>query len=128
MPNKDDTLAFYHGTDLDSALNILNDGLQSQPLVALQSGRPVDLGRGWYTTMDAEVAWYFAPLAPGNIARGCTVIEMEITKDDFEHLVKRGDVIQAPIQNVLFVAEQYLFKPNAFDYLNAHAVFRPHKG
>ena len=127
MSKSSDTLIFYHGTDLDSALHILNNGLDPQRLMVLQSGRPVHLGQGWYTSLDSEVAWFFAPLAPGNVGRGYTVVEMRLSKNDFETLVEQNLVVKSQIMNVMFIAEQYWFHPSSFDFLNAKAIFRPHK-
>ena len=45
----------YHGTDIESALDILNNGLNGSRLIALQT-QPVQLGRGWYAAFDPEVA------------------------------------------------------------------------
>jgi hypothetical protein len=92
----------------------------------LQTGRPTQLGLGWYVTRDAEVAWFFASFAPGNVGRGYTVVEMELSEDDLNHLIKSGLAIRSDISNVPFVAEQYWFALRAFDFLNAHASFRPY--
>jgi hypothetical protein len=122
-----DTITLYHGTDVDSALDILNNGLDAERLATLQGERPVPLGRGWYTTLDVEVAWFFASLAPGNSGRGYTVIEMELLKDDLDKLIEQGLAIRSEILNVPFVAEQFWFDTRAFDFLNTHAIFRPYK-
>lgn len=127
MSKSSDPLIFYHGTDLDSALDILNNGLAPQPLILLQSGRPVHLGQGWYTSLDSEVAWFFAPLAPGNIGRGYTVIQMTLSENDFKVLVDKNLVVKSQIMNVMFIAEEHRFDPSSFDFLNAKAIFRPHK-
>ena len=80
-------MILYHGTDIDSALDILNHGLDAAKLTALQLDRPTQLGRGWYATYEAEVAWFFASLAPGNVGRGYAVIEIEIPEDMLNQLV-----------------------------------------
>ena len=72
-------MILYHGTDLDSALDILNHGLDASKLSRLQAGRPTQLGSGWYAATGPEAAWFFASLAPGNRDRGFTVIELEIS-------------------------------------------------
>jgi len=48
-------VTLYHGTDIESALDILNNGLNGSRLIALQT-QPVQLGRGWYAAFDPEVA------------------------------------------------------------------------
>jgi len=40
----------YHGTDIESALDILNNGLNGDRLLALQT-QPVQLGKGWYAAL-----------------------------------------------------------------------------
>ena len=50
------TVILYHGTDVESALDILNHGLNVDRLLELQSKRPVQMGAGWYTTEDIDVA------------------------------------------------------------------------
>jgi hypothetical protein len=64
------TVIFYHGTDLDSLLSILNEGLQVDKLRHLQSMREVQSGIGWYVTDDIRAAWYFATIAYGNTYKG----------------------------------------------------------
>lgn len=56
-------MILYHGTDLDSALTILNEGLDAQKLSNLQADRPTQLGPGWYAAVEPEAAWFFASLA-----------------------------------------------------------------
>src|SRR5215475_7292448 len=63
-------MILYHGTDVDSVLDILNHGLDAAKLKALQLDRPTQLGRGWYAAYEAEVAWFFASLAPAMWAGG----------------------------------------------------------
>lgn len=117
----------YHGTDVDSALDILNNGLNEHRLLALQGRRPTQLGPGWYVALDSEVAWFFAALAPGNVGRGYTVIEMELADSDFDYLLEEALVTRHELINVPFLAEQYWIDRQAFHFLNAQAVFRPHR-
>ena len=121
-------MILYHGTDIDSALDILNHGLDAAKLTALQLDRPTQLGHGWYATYEAEVAWFFASLAPGNVGRGYTVIEIDIPDDILIQLVADRQAIRSAIVNVPFGAQQYWFDLRAFAVLNAHATFRPYVG
>ena len=121
-------MILYHGTDIDSALDILNHGLDAAKLTALQLDRPTQLGRGWYAAYEAEVAWFFASLAPGNVGRGYTVIEIDIPDDMLNQLVAVRQAIRSAIVNVPFGAQQYWFDLRAFAVLNAHATFRPYAG
>ena len=121
-------MILYHGTDIDSALDILNHGLDAAKLTALQGDRPTQLGRGWYATYEADVAWFFASLAPGNVGRGYTVIEIDIPEDILTQLVTARQAFRSAILNVPFSAQQYWFDPRAFEVLNAHATFRPYAG
>jgi len=121
-------MILYHGTDVDSALDILNHGLDTAKLRTLQLDRPTQLGRGWYAAYEAEVAWFFASLAPGNVGRGYTVIEIDIPEDILTQLVAARQAIRSAIVNVPFGAQQYWFDLRAFEVLNAHATFRPYAG
>jgi len=121
-------MILYHGTDVDSALNILNHGLDAAKLTALQLDRPTQLGRGWYAAYEAEVAWFFASLAPGNVGRGYAVIEIDIPEDILNQLIAAQQAIRSAIVNVPFGAQQYWFDLRAFAVLNAHATFRPYAG
>ena len=121
-------MILYHGTDIDSALDILNYGLDAAKLTALQLDRPTQLGHGWYAAYEAEVAWFFASLAPGNVGRGYTVIEIDIPDDILNQLVAARQAIGRAIVNVPFGAQQYWFDLRAFAVLNAHATFRPYAG
>lgn len=121
-------MILYHGTDIDSALDILNHGLDAAKLTALQLDRPTQLGRGWYAAYEAEVAWFCASLAPGNVGRGYAVIEIEIPEDMLNQLVAAQQAIRSAIVNVPFGAQQYWFDLSAFAVLNAHATFRPYTG
>ena len=121
-------MILYHGTDVDSALDILNHGLDAAKLTALQLDRPTQLGLGWYAAYDAEVAWFFASLARGNVGRGYTVIEIEIPEDVLTQLVEARRAIRSTIANVPFRAQQYWFDLGAFEVLNARATFRPYTG
>ena len=121
-------MILYHGTDVDSALDILNHGLDAAKLRALQLDRPTQLGPGWYAAYEAEVAWFFASLAPGNVGRGYTVIEIDIPEDILTQLVAARQAMRSAIVNVPFGAQQYWFDLSALAVLNAHATFRPYAG
>lgn len=118
-------MIFYHGTDVDSALDILNNCLDGERLGLLQSPRQTQLGPGLYVAADPEIAWFFASLAPGNQGRGYTVLEIELADRAFEKLRGNGLVYVEEIVNVPFRAIQYRFAVAAFDEINAVAVFRP---
>lgn len=120
-------MLFYHGTDLDSALDILNNGLSAQRLRFYQSPRQTQLGPGLYVAQDPEIAWFFASLAPGNRGRGYSVIEIELPDAAFIALRRNGLVHGEEIVNVPFRAEQYRLDVNAFDRLNELAIFRPYR-
>ena len=120
-----DMITLYHGTDAQSALDILNNGLQADKLLALQARHPVQSGVAWYAACDPEVAWFFASLAPGDTAQGCTVIEMSIPLAVLERLIMAGLASRERIANVPFMAEQIRFDLATFDVLNAQAEFRP---
>jgi hypothetical protein len=70
----------------------------------------------------------FASLAPGNVGRGYTVIEIDIPEDILNQLVVARQVLRSAIVNVPFGAQQYWFDLRAFEVLNAHATFRPYAG
>jgi hypothetical protein len=120
-----DRITLYHGTDVHSALDILNNGLQADKLFALQTRHPVQSGAACYAAVEPEVAWFFASLAPGDTAQGCTVIEMSLPQAVLEHLVTVGLARRERIANVPFVAEQLRFDLATFDVLNAQAEFQP---
>ena len=121
-------MLLYHGTDIDSALDILNHGLDAAKLTALQLERPTQLGPGWYAAYEPEVAWFFASLAPGNVGRGYTVIAIDIPDDVLNQLVAARQAVRSALVNVPFGAQQYWFDLRAFAVLNAHATFRPYAG
>ena len=121
-------MILYHGADIDSALDILNHGLDAAKLTALQRDRPTQLGRGWYAAYEAEVVWFFASLAAGNVGRGYAVIEIEIPADMLNQLIAARQAIRSAVVNVPFGAQQYWFDLSAFAVLNAHATFRPYAG
>lgn len=121
-------MILYHGTDIDSALDILNNGLDATKLTALQYGHPTQLGAGWYAACDAEAAWFFASLAPGNVGRGYAVIEVDIPDDMLNQLEATGQAIKNRIANVPFTAAQYCFRIDAFAVLNTQVIFRPLQG
>jgi hypothetical protein len=104
-------IVLYHGTDVDSALDILNNGLDVEHLLAFP-----------------EVAWFFASLTPGDKGQGYTVVEVCLKTSDLEALFIRGLAIQSIIRNVLFTAEQVWFDVAAFEFLNSRAEFRPYRG
>jgi hypothetical protein len=120
------TITLYHGTDVDSALDILNNGLNPERLLKLQVN-PVQLGPGLYiyTAMDVDVAWFFASLAPHAETLEYTVIEISLPVLELNYLLDRKDARIEPIVNVQFKAEQVWFSLNAFDFLNKVADFRP---
>ncbi|MEZ4616411.1 MAG: hypothetical protein R2867_13040 [Caldilineaceae bacterium] len=118
-------MILYHGTDLDSALAILNHGLDGSKLNKLQTGRPTQIGIGWYSATEPEAAWFFASLAPGNQDKGFTVIELEISDVTIKQLVASGQVMVTDIRNVPFVAKQVWFDINTFATVNREGVFRP---
>lgn len=89
------TAIFYHGTDVDSLLSILNEGLQAEKLRRLQSKRKVQAGAGWYVTDNISAAWYFATIAYGNEDKGSAVVEIELFIEHFELLVDQGFVKKA---------------------------------
>jgi len=124
----EERIVLCHGTDVDSALDILNNGLDAEHLLALQAGRPVQIRAGWYTALNPEVAWFFASLAPGDKGQGHTVIEMHLNVSDLEALFARGLAVRRIIFNVPFTAEQIWFDVTAFEFLNSHAEFRPYRG
>jgi hypothetical protein len=117
-------LKLYHGTDVDSALDILNNGLDAEKLLVLQT-QPVQLGTGWYSAFDADVAWFFASIAPRAIL-GYTVIEMSLPIAKLKHLLAAELARQNTIANVPFIAKQVWFSVNSFDFLNEQAEFRPY--
>jgi hypothetical protein len=116
----------FHGTDLDSALIILEHGLDTHQLRARQGGRRAQLGPGWYTTDDITAAWFFASIAPGNVDKGFTIIQVELFVEHLEMLLQQGLAKKSKIANVWFDADQYRFDPQAFPFLNEYAVFRPY--
>lgn len=120
------TVILYHGTDVDSALNILNHGLSDQDLEFWQAGRKLQSGSGWYTTDRAIAAHYFGVIAPGNRGRGNTIIAMEIFLEHLEMLLEQDLCKQETIRNVFFEANQYWFDKKSLSFLNEHALFRPY--
>lgn len=121
-------VVLYHGTDWESALDILNFGLDAGKLRRLQSGRRTQLGAGWYVTEDIDIAWYFASLAPGLTDGGYTVIEMAMDRSDLDTLLQQELALQRPIANVPYSGQQLWFSPTAFAFLNERARFRPYSG
>lgn len=124
----DSWVTLYHGTDWESALDILNYGLDLGHLQRFQVGRMTQLGEGWYTTDSVDIAWYFASIAPGSVGNSYTVIEMRILWEHLETLLDQRLAIKSPINNVLFEGEQYWFHPDSFPVLNEQVVFHPYTG
>ena len=123
------TVNLYHGTDWESALDILNHGLNIDHLKHLQAGRATQLGIGWYTTDMIDTAWYFASIAPGITEGGYTVIQMILHLEHLESLLEQELAVKDRIINVPFQGVQYWFRPNSFDFLNKQALFSPyHEG
>lgn len=124
----DSLVTLYHGTDWESALDILNHGLNIEHLRQFQVGRMTQLGEGWYTTDTPNIAWYFASIAPGAVGNSYTVIEMRILWEHLEILLDQQWAIKSPINNVLFEGKQYWFHPDSFPFLNEQVVFHPYIG
>jgi len=121
------SITLYHGTDWESALDILNRGLKIARLRTLQRA-VTQLGEGFYTTNDIDTAWFFASTAPGTLGRSYTVIEVEILIEHFESMLEQGLASQQPLVNVVFPGEQVWFHPDIFDFINENALFRPFSG
>jgi len=126
--NSEKIVILYHGTDQESALNILNHGLNVEHLRKFQVVSVTQLGEGWYTTDNVDIAWYFASIAPGTIDSGYTVIEMIISSALLENLLEQELVSRQSIVNVSFLGEQYWFHPEVFQILNQQATFQPYTG
>jgi hypothetical protein len=120
------TITLYHGTDWESALDILNSGLNVENLRRLQSDRATQLGPGWYVTESPDIAWYFASIAPGLTDDGYTVIEMTVAQTDLQSLLAQGLAVRRQIVNVVFAGDQYWFSPDTFAFLNEQAIFWPY--
>lgn len=125
--NSDGAIILYHGTDWESALDILNHGIDITKLRYLQQA-VTQLGEGFYTTNDIDTAWYFASTAPGSIDKNYTVIEIELLVEHLESLFEQSLAIRHSIINVQFQGEQIWFHPDAFDFMNENALFRPFSG
>lgn len=119
-----DLIILYHGTDVDSALDVLNHGISLEKLRILQIGS-TQYGEGFYTTNNVEVAWFFASMAPGTLAKSYTVIECELLVEHLDDLLEQGLALRAPIANTAFVGEQIWFHPDAFEFVNENTKFRP---
>jgi len=122
--NSPDSIILYHGTDVDSALEILNHGINIEKLRLLQTG-DTQFGEGFYTANNVEVAWFFASMAPGTLSKSYTVIECELLVEHLESLLEQGLALQALIVNTASIGEQIWFHPDAFEFVNDHAEFRP---
>ncbi len=119
-------ITLYHGTSIASALDILNNGLNTNKLSAQQT-RQVQLGTGWYVAFDIEIAKFFGALATGSFSSKFTVIEMTLPITKLEYLLTKGEARREIIVNVPFVAEQIWFSVTCFDFLNEQANFRPYQ-
>jgi len=126
--SSDSFVILYHGTDQASALDILNHGLNVEHLRQFQAVRVTQLGEGWYTTDNVDVAWFFASIAPGTIGDGYTVIEMLISQEYLDDLLRQRLASKSTIINVSFQGEQYWFHPDTFQFLNEQAIFQPFTG
>ena len=122
------TVILYHGTDIESAIDIIQNGLSLDNLIQQSNGRPTQLGIGWYTTDEIDIAWYFASTAPGSIGRQYVVVVMEMFQEHLEMLFEQELAVKQEIINVPFQGDQYWFHPDSFDLLNQQAFFRPYTG
>ena len=122
------TVILYHGTDLESAIDIIQNGLNLNNLIHQQDGQPTQLGIGWYTTDNIDIAWYFASIAPGALDHKYVVIVIEMFQEHLESLFEQGLLIKQEIINVTFQGDQYWFHPDSFNFLNQQAYFRPYAG
>lgn len=118
------TITLYHGTDVYSALDILNNGLNPERLLKLQV-KPVQLGPGLYTAIDLEVAWFFASLAPTAETLEYTVIEISLPVVELNYLLDRKEARIESLVQGQFKVERVWFSITAFDFLNQVAEFRP---
>jgi len=118
-------VTLYHGTDITSALDILNNGLNVKQLQAKQK-RPLQLGLGWYAALESEVAEFFGSLATNITGEHYTIIQMSLSNSDLDYLFATKQARQEVITNVHFVAEQIWFSPTSFDFLNERATFSPY--
>ncbi len=117
-------ITLYHGTDIESALDILNNGLSREKLISGQ-GKYLQSGVGWYTAVEPDVAWFFATLA-AEAFESCTVIEMLISEELLDELFTSKLAHRERIGNVPFEGEQIWFALEALDILNQEAHFIPH--
>jgi hypothetical protein len=118
------TITLYHGTDVYSALDILNNGLNPERLLKLQVN-PVQLGPGLYTALDLDVAWFFASLAPNAEMLESAVIKISLPVVELNYLLDRKEARIEPIVQGQVKAEQVWFSLTAFGFLNQVAEFRP---
>ena len=89
-------MKLYHGTDIDSAIDILNSGLNKDKVIERQ-GQYSQLGVGWYTAIEPNVAWFFGTLA-AEALDACTVIEMEIAEAILRELLDSGRQNVKPLE------------------------------
>jgi len=119
-------IVLYHGTDIYSGLDILNNGLNADKLKAKQI-KFVQLGLGFYTTPELEVAKFFGSLAVTSPVIQFTVIEMSLPNIVLAELLLTGQARREKIVNVHFMAEQIWFNITCFDRLNEQAEFKPYR-
>jgi len=87
----------------------------------------VQLGLGFYTTSELDVAKFFGSLAVTSLATQFTVIEMSLPSVVLEELLLMGQARREKIVNVHFMAEQIWFAVTSFDRLNEQAEFKPYR-
>jgi hypothetical protein len=119
------TVTLYHGTDIESALDILNHGLDEEKLRSRQTGT-LQSGPGWYTAIEPNVAWFFATLA-ADALEVCTVIEMQLPAELLADLIQNDLARREVIVNVPFQGEQVWFALDTFAVLNCEARFGPYR-
>lgn len=111
---------------MDSAIDIVQHGLNIENLLQRQAGRPTQLGLGWYTTDEIDIAWYFASIAADAFEHNYAVVVMQIFQEHLESLLEQGLAVKREIINVLFQGDQYWFHSDAFSFLNQQAFFYPY--
>jgi hypothetical protein len=98
-------ITLYHGSDLASANDILNHGLD-----ASKARRYNGSGEFWSTT-DQFAAEVFARVNPAAGAPACLVYEVD--EDDLRMLLA-----QKPVVAEFYAPDAYQFFPSCFDFLN----------
>jgi hypothetical protein len=100
-----DVIILYHGTDLNSANNLLNNGLD-----ASQAAQYNVTGEFWATESQADSDWF----ARTNPAAGTPArFEFEISEQDLQYLLNQGPQFVQPHGST-----EYEFMPPSFPYLN----------